>query len=123
MRVVRNGDREVDRLVLELRTRHRQDDLMAMHREGRALNEDRRAQEIEFHVALRERQLALGQYTAGRREIAVDDNFAANRTADAEVGWINQQSQPYLRREVMQAQRQIMHRDALGEIHRAVERR
>ena len=124
MRVVGHRYFEIDRLVLELRARHRQHDLFAMHRERRALNQDRRTQEVEFHVALRQRQLALGRHAARNGGIAVDHHFAADRPAHAEVGRIDQQRQPGFRREVMKSQRDIVqHNAGLRQIHRAVERR
>src|SRR5258708_38500122 len=104
MSVVGNGDLEINRLVLELRTRHREDDLLAMHRERRTLNDDRRAQEIEFHVTVSERQFAFGRQSTRSAGIAVNDNLAANWSSDAEVVRIDQQRQPQLRREVMKSQ-------------------
>ena len=124
MRVVGHGYFEIDRLVLELRARHRQHDLFAMHRERRALNDNRRAQKVEFHVAFGQRQLALGRHAAGNGGIAVDHHFAADGPAHAEVGRIDQQRQPSFRREVVKSQRDIVeHNAGLRQIHRAVEGR
>ncbi len=80
-----------------------------MHRERRALHQQRRAQEVELHLTLGERQLALGDHARGILRIAVDDNAPADRPAHREVARIDQQRNPQLRGEIVKVQGQIVH--------------
>src|SRR5579862_9990934 len=122
MSIVGDRDAKIYRRVFEPRTRHREDDLLAMHRERRALSEYRRAQKIKFHVPLCQRQLALGRQASWRAGISVDDDLAADRPGHTEVSWIDQQRQPQGRRKIVKTQRQVVHSDALLlEIHGPVE--
>src|SRR5258708_38158087 len=85
MSIVGDRDLGINRLVLELRTRHREDDLLAMHRESRTLNDYRRAQEVELNVPIGQCQFALGGQPPRGTGIAVNDDLAANRPHHAEV--------------------------------------
>src|ERR1700722_1438385 len=109
MSVVGNGDAEINRRVLEPRARHREDDLLVMHRERRALSDYRRTQEVELYVALSQRQFALGCQAPRSAGIAVDNNLAANRSGHTEVGRIEQQRQTQLRWEVVKSESQVVH--------------
>src|SRR5580658_6171911 len=99
---VRDLEPEVERLALEIRSRHRENYLVAMHRKRRTLRQDRSTQKPEPHLALDQRQFAFEQHLTGTRGVAVHRDVTADGAGDGKVAGIDDQSEPRPRRHLME---------------------